>query len=230
MKKTLLEFALVFALFVLNPIFSQIFAYFLDGVQASPMLAEYNASVFFLAILSFLLVLEFPTRIFHTKPILEEQKRADFIRCLSCANICFGSLCLISAVSLLFLHLFNVSAPEQKILPPKNALGWINFALGTPCAAFSEEVIFRLYLPSRFSLFFEKENDSFFSFRRFVLECIPLALFSLAHFYQGFFGILNAFLCAIALRRCFLKTRSIFVPFFVHALYNFCVFALFWLI
>ncbi len=214
--KKIIVFALVLAVFIIPPLQTQFFS----PPKIAEIQAVYPFPVFLLAVFAFSLY-----RFYSLKELQEKIKRAPIVFCISFSTICFGTLCLFSA-AFEFLSFFLKIESNQKILPPQNAIQWINFAVGTPCAAFSEEFVYRLFLPEQISQIIGRKKKIF----RILAEVVPLALFSAGHFYLGFFGVANAVAGGIALRLCIIKSRSLFSNVVVHALYNFCSFALLWIL
>ena len=123
------------------------------------------------------------------------------------------------------------------VIFPSSFLGWINFFFGVIFAAFFEEVIYRFYLPRAFCEIFGKikifrNSDVAQNNQRLSVFCegLALLLFGLGHIYLGILGFLNALVCGAALRLCMIKTKSLWIPFGIHAVYNFLSFLILFLL
>ncbi len=157
-------------------------------------------------------------------------KKSSFIEKISVGTVCLGAIFIASAVFQIFsLHENKNSFNSQKIIFPENFFYFANFLFGTFFAAFSEEVIYRFYLPfalkenvknlSRGKL--NSENSKTLSL---LFEFLSVCIFALGHRYLGILAVLNAFFSGLILRFCMIKTKSVFVPFLIHSIYNFSVF------
>ena len=181
--------------------------------------------------------------------IMLQIRKKPFFVYSPCALVCFGSLCLSSVIFETISYFFEIGGGIQKVIfPSSSLLGWINFFFGVFFAAFFEEVIYRFYLPRAFREIFGKlrifgnqksvkkdeivadsgiayvgdsENNQRLSF---FCEGLALLLFGLGHIYLGILGFLNALVCGAALRLCMIKTKSLWIPFGIHAVYNFLSF------
>lgn len=81
------------------------------------------------------------------------------------------------------------------------------------CSAFYEEVIYRFLLPEILRIFLKVKNYV-------VAELFIIVLFSLGHLYLGAWACINALISGLILRVCYLKTKTIIVPFLAHFFYN----------
>lgn len=102
--------------------------------------------------------------------------------------------------------------------------------------AFYEEVLYRLYLPAVMIMFSDKAYDilvknknekiekTFKTASRICIEIISVLVFAFSHFYLGWISVLNAFLCGIILRLCYLKNKTVLIGSVSHWLYNTCIF------
>ncbi len=216
-------FLYVFLFLVILPVGWQFF-----GERQEVLLARYPFPVFFNGIIAFFIyIFSIKGRIFD-KPILFGKQ--PFFVYSSSALICFGILCLSSVLFEGLAHFFKIDGGIQKILFPSSFLGWTNFFFGVIFAAFFEEVIYRFYLPRAFMEIFGKlrifgKFDAGNNLRLSVLcEGLALLLFGFGHLYLGLLGFLNALLCGSALRFCMIKTKSLWISFGIHAVYNFLSF------
>ena len=223
-KNHILIFLLIFVLsfLVLPPVVFQFF-------QEKPkeFIVYYPASVFLTGFFSiFIYYLSIKGQIFE-KPVSHERK--PFFIYSSNSLICFGTLCLSSVFFEGLSYSLKIDSGIQKVVFPDSVFGFINFFFGVIFAAFSEEVIYRFFLPPAFNELLSKKLSKYP--RLWILyEGIPLMLFSLGHLYLGFFGFLNALFCGFALRFCMIKTKSLWIPFVIHSAYNFLSFGAMFLI
>lgn len=217
-------FLYVFLFLVILPIGGQFL-----GERQEAVVAYYPFLVFFNGVISFLIYfLALKGRIFE-KHVLREKK--PFFVYSSCALVSFGILCLSSVIFESASYFFRIGGGIQKIIFPSSFLGWINFFFGVIFAAFFEEVIYRFYLPRAFREIFGKikifrNSDVAQNNQRLSVFCegLALLLFGLGHIYLGILGFLNALVCGAALRFCMIKTKSLWIPFGIHAIYNFLSF------
>ncbi len=219
-----LAFLYVLLFFGISPIVFQFL-----GERQEVVVASYPFSVFFNASISFLIyTFSIKGRIFD-KPI--EQKKQPFFVYSANTLLCFGFLFVSSCIFEAISYFLKIGGGLQKVVFPSSIFGWINFFFGVICAAFFEEVIYRFYLPRAFRDIFG--NMKFFNnvkyarnnLRLLVLsEGLALLLFCLGHVYLGVLGFLNALVCGAALRFCMVRTKSLWIPFAIHALYNFLSF------
>ncbi len=133
----------------------------------------------------------------------------------------FGALCLSAAVLQLLAFLFHLPQVTQVVLSPESVLQWINCILGTVCAAFFEEAVFRRYLPDTIKYLLPetrlKETVCMLS------EALCIVLFALSHRAAGSLSVINAFVAGIILRVCTIQTGRIFSAWISHSVYNLLV-------
>lgn len=220
-----LVFFYVILYLVFPPIFTQFFV-----ERNDEFVARYPFHVFFNGGISFLIyILAIKGQLFE-KFIVD--KKLPFFIYSSNALITFGFLCLSSVIFESISYFFKIDGGIQKILFPSSFLGWFNFFFGVIFAAFFEEVIYRFYLPRAFREIFGKlrifsKFDAENNLRLSVFsEGTALLLFGLGHLYLGLLGFLNALLCGSALRFCMIKTKSLWISFGIHVVYNFLSFLL----
>ena len=225
-------FFYVLLFFVILPIGGQFLA-----ERQEAVVAYYPFLVFFNGVISFLIYfLALKGRIFE-KHVLREKK--PFFVYSSCALVSFGILCLSSVIFESASYFFRIGGGIQKVIFPSSFLGWINFFFGVFFAAFFEEVIYRFYLPRAFREILQKRltgkkkaSEKMFDNQRLSVFCegLALLLFGLGHIYLGILGFLNALVCGAALRLCMIKTKSLWIPFGIHAVYNFLSFLILFLL
>ena len=233
MKKSAFSFFVflyVLLYFVIPPVVVQFFS-----ERQEVLLARYPFPVFFNGIIAFFIyIFSIKGRIFDRA--IEHEKQPFFVYSSS-ALVCFGILCLSSVIFEGIAYFFKTGGGIQKVVFPSSVLGWSNFFSGVIAASFFEEVIYRFYLPRAFHEIFERRlqryssNENTINQRLSVFcEGLALLLFGLGHLYLGLLGFLNALLCGSALRFCMIKTKSVWIPFGIHALYNFLSFLILFLI
>lgn len=192
------------------------------GKRQEAVVAYYPFLVFFNGVISFLIYfLALKGRIFEN-PV--EQQKMPFFVYSSSALVSFGVLCLSSVIFESASYFFRISGGIQKVIFPSSLLGWINFFFGVIFAAFFEEVIYRFYLPRAFREILGKKLSQNNQRLSVFCEGLALLLFGLGHIYLGILGFLNALVCGAVLRLCMIKTKSLWIPFGIHAVYNFLSF------
>lgn len=158
------------------------------------------------------------------------EKKSSLIEKTSIGTVCLGAIFIVSAVFQLFSFLENKNSfNSQKIIFPENFFYFANFLFGTFFAAFSEEVIYRFYFPFALkenvkNLSRGKLNSENSKILNLFFEFLPVCVFALSHRYLGILAVLNAFFSGLILRFCMIKSKSVFVPFLIHSIYNFSVF------
>ena len=220
----ILTFLLIFVLsfLVLPPIVFQFFA-----ERQKEFFVHYPISVFLTGIFSFLIYYySIKGRIFKSK-ILHE-KTAFFVYS-SNTMICFGILCLSTVIFEGISYYLNYNPGIQQVIFPQNTIGFINFIFGVIFSAFSEEVIYRFFLPLAFKEILSKKLTVYPKLWLFY-EGLSLILFALGHLYLGIFGFMNALVCGFALRFCMIKTKTIWISFIIHLAYNLFSFGTIYLI
>lgn len=228
MKKNV--FLAVFLYVLLFLVIAPIVFQFL-GERQEAVVAYYPFSVFLNGGIAFLIYyFALKGRIFE-KPV--EMQKMPFFVYSSCALVSFGILCLSSVIFESASYFFRIGGGIQKVIFPSSLFGWINFFFGVFFAAFFEEVIYRFYLPRAFREILlkrltgkKKASEKMFDNQRLSVLCegLALLLFGLGHVYLGVLGFLNALVCGAVLRFCMIKTKSLWIPFGIHAVYNFLSF------
>ena len=127
---------------------------------------------------------------------------------LACIGLCIS----------FFTWLFS-AYPELKVPPgieaPANTAGWIVMVFSCLCTGYLEESYFRYYLLTKLKKQIPQE----------VIRVIfSTALFSLCHFYEGPWGVLNAILAGILLSALFIRCKSLHGIAWAHAAYNIFVY------
>lgn len=219
MKKNvfLAVFLYVLLFLVIAPIIFQFF-----GDRQEAVVAYYPFLVFFNGVISFLIYFLALKGLIFENPV--EQQKIPFFVYSSCALVCFGSLCLSSVIFETISYFFEIGGGIQKVIFPSSLFGLINFFFGVIFAAFFEEVIYRFYLPRAFREILGKKISKNNQRLSVLCEGLSLLLFGLGHIYLGVLGFLNALVCGAALRLCMIKTKSLWIPFGIHAVYNFLSF------
>jgi len=129
----------------------------------------------------------------------------------------FGLLVVFAATLDFILEVLHVNSIVQPSFESVNILLVILIFLLT---SFSEEIIYRLYLPSFLHRFIKAPTV--------VLEAVPVLVFALAHRYMGYAPVINALFAGVVLRRCYVKSSSILTTFFAHFAYNVFMFFLYY--
>lgn len=159
---------------------------------------------------------------------LKSSNKYEIIMKIGNGTLCLGMIFFVSA-AFQAIGFFVDGNFQDEIVFPKNAFYFINFVFGTFCAAFTEEIFYRFYLPSAF-----KKNLKILSFGKFdsqkskpieiFIEIISVLIFAFSHRYLGLLAVLNAFFAGAILRFCLIKSKSVFIPTVAHFIYNLFVF------
>ena len=100
-------------------------------------------------------------------------------------------------------------------------LFFLSLAVNFLAGAFYEEVLYREFVPKTLYALLEGfSSDRGRIAIGIIVESFAVLVFAAAHRYMGFFAVLNALLCAIALRNCYVKTGGAYTGTIVHFLYN----------
>lgn len=131
------------------------------------------------------------------------------------------SFCLLLCISFFikFLSLvFTVDTGELSVMQPDSFIKWTFCILNFAFAAFYEEIIYRLYFTDSLYLLLNKKIKG--KLLIVICEIAGCCVFGFAHFYTGFFSVINALLAHIVLRFCYKKTGTIWPCFAAHFAYN----------
>lgn len=82
-------------------------------------------------------------------------------------------------------------------------------------SSFYEEIMYRMYVPYCLESLIIP-----FKYKSFLVEVLPVVIFAFSHRYLGWAAVCNAFISGIFLRRCFIKSGTIFTGYISHFLYN----------
>lgn len=138
----------------------------------------------------------------------------------------FGALLLTGTAFMLASDFFGLK--ESAVLTkPQGAIEWFVCVLTVFFAAFYEETVYRNYLP-KCLLAAVLDNPRLGgplagwkkAAARLLLEALVMALFALAHRWQGWAAVLNALAAGTILRLCFIKCKSLAPGIAAHFLYN----------
>lgn len=145
------------------------------------------------------------------------QKKGGFRNAFFAAELfkTFGFLCL-SAAFFEAAGLCLKLRPQAQMVFPNTFLQGIFCAANIAVSAFSEEVIYRAYLPLAIKKIFGEEKK----ISQACAEILSILSFGAAHISNGILAVLNALFAGFALRSCFKKTRGIWAGFFAHFSYN----------
>jgi len=108
-------------------------------------------------------------------------------------------------------------SPPLKVEAPGSIPGWIVMIISCLTSGYLEESYFRYYLLTRL------ENVVPWEVLRIVFST---ALFSICHFYEGPWGILNAVLAGVLLSVLFIRYRSLHGVAWAHGAYNIFVYVM----
>ncbi|MBD5428879.1 MAG: CPBP family intramembrane metalloprotease [Treponema sp.] len=130
-------------------------------------------------------------------------------QCLVTFGILMASAGLLEAAG----HFLAHRETAARFLPPQTIFGWANIAVGIPCAAFYEEVLYRAYLPAAIRRCVSAVPPP-------VREAAAVLAFALAHRYLGWLSVIHAAVAGIALRRCLCQSGHLWTTVAAHTAYN----------
>ncbi|PIE98236.1 MAG: hypothetical protein CR988_03840 [Treponema sp.] len=145
-------------------------------------------------------------------------------------NILKKEIFIFIAVTVIFI-LPPVFYTGEFTLPkkPQTSEKWILFGIWILILALYEEILYRWYLPSRLTLFFNIRQSSNIT-TKLTAEIIPVILFGIAHRHLGLLSILYAILAGIIFRLIFRKIKShltgITCVTLIHFIHNIAVYCL----
>lgn len=218
-----IEFAIVFLLLVLPPVF-------VTSVQDTAFSFNISNFIFIQAAIAFLLDFqqkkffdkEDPANDFAPPPEKTEVKKFNGkIKIFSQGAITFGLLFLVFAIFQTAAYFFpelQSKGISAQIKSPSDIYEYLSCIITVVICAYYEEVLYRQYFPSCLYDFY---SDKKFSV---MVEAFPILFFAASHLYLGWIGVVNALLCGIILRRCTLKTGSIYTGTVIHIIYNLLMF------
>ena len=208
MKKKYLavEFIAVLVFLVLPPFFARQVPRNLDAQKS------WNFFVFIELLIAFAVELQF----FFCRKNKEDRTKKRFKAFFYiplCTGLLFISLALINLLQLVF---HNAPEPYEIFLEKSLCFSDVFFLLfNFFCAAFYEEAVYRHFLPEVLAeLLPQKKAFGFFT------ELSALLLFAFSHKSGGLYSIINACLCALILRFCFVKNGNIVSGTASHFIYN----------
>ena len=155
----------------------------------------------------------------------DEQKLHRFMH-QGYALLTFGAIVVCAGISELAGRFLLHTNDAVRLHAPASILGWVNVGLGTVCAAFYEEVLYRVYLPGALKRLFCKRPSCadgtvpHFTKKAFACEACAVVLFALAHRYLGWLSVANAAVAGALLRRCYRKTDRLWTNLAAHVAYN----------
>ncbi len=206
-KSNFLEFALIFAFFILPPLIKG------PSVGEKVSIAgggKLSVSIFIQLILTVLLLIQN-----KFKPILPvEKKGSPLILFLMWTPICLG-LCMISQAAVTGISMAMKMDATGGYIFPASTTEWAVYFFNLAIGVVYEETIYRLFLPDTMILLAGEKKSL-----RIVFEAISIAIFAFSHRYLGAMAIVNAALCGTALRFGKIKSGRIYAPTIAHLLYN----------
>ena len=217
-----IEFIFILVFFVLPPLWAR--------PASGEREAAYPLQTFLLAVLAALLVSATRARANDascirraTAPVAPRWSLVRLIPASAELLVAFGTLCCTASLVTLLAILLQ-RAPSPVLRAPHNALTWLNCICGTVAEVFYEEVLYRKYLPdAAIALLVTPralQRPRAARLWRLLCEAGAIALFAAGHRYLGAFAVLNAAVAGAVLRRCYLRTQSLWVPCIAHCAYN----------
>ena len=132
--------------------------------------------------------------------------RGDFY----CFALAFPALALAGA-GVSFAAMRSGVFPGVPVQIPESSAGWALAAISSLTAGCLEEGYFRVYLLDRLKKTGLEINQS---------AAAAVFLFSLCHWYEGLWGVVNAAAAGLVLSVLFIRFRSFYGIAFAHGLYN----------
>lgn len=136
--------------------------------------------------------------------------------------VTFGELCITAAVLEWTARVTGISETQPAVTLAFFPLLLTCFAF--LISSFSEEVLYRVYLPDVLYTVSEKKLGSTKALA--FSEILSVLVFALSHRYLGIPAVINAGICGIFLRICYKKSGTVFAGFAAHFLYNIFMFIL----
>ena len=159
--------------------------------------------------------------------LTETNKTVRIINFLKYTSITLGLLllthCAFQFLQMLFLssQSSNSANLNGNLKEKINFIHWAIIFVNLLVSAFYEEVIYRMFLPEYLHLFCKKiKSCKAKKIVAFICEFLVILCFAFSHFYLGIIPVLNAFICGLILRICFIKSEGITSGFCAHFIYN----------
>lgn len=219
-----IEFAIVFLFLVIPPVF-------VSQAQDTSFTFSISHLIFIQAAIAFLLDFQ-QKKVYDRQDPKDElvvkqektkaQKTALRIKLFSQGAITLGCLFIVFALFQTAAFLFpkiQYTGISSNIAAPSSITEYVFCIINVIVCAYYEEVLYRQYLPlNLYDFYSDKDRISI------LVEAFPVLFFAASHLYLGWIGVLNALLCGIILRRCAVKTGSIYIGTAVHIIYNLFMF------
>jgi membrane protease YdiL (CAAX protease family) len=160
--------------------------------------------------------------------------RRDLIAALITFILIYAQSTIVGEAAYLFNKFFFTIPDISSVLPLPNTIsGWIALFAACLCTGYLEESFFRVYLEEALARF-NKNKITTFNYSvypkqkpRFapgVSVILPLIMFSVCHYWEGAFGIINAFCAGVIFHLIYKRTRSLHGIALSHAFYDFAVY------
>ena len=131
--------------------------------------------------------------------------------------ILFAVSLVIKSISIFFpIYINGINYENVKINLPKNAKEFIFCLLTFFFSGFFEEVLYRFYFCEAIKKLLNCKKIVF----DVLIEIAGVLVFALAHYYSGFYSVINAVFAQLILRFCYKKTGNIYSGFIAHFIYN----------
>lgn len=211
--KFLLQFSLILLIFVFPPLFVNF---------SSDLTMDFTKFNFFAVPNLILAVFLYWQERLQKKSGPKDPKRGEKTLLWKAAAfsgnffLTFGSLTICAALFELASLALKIPSPGNAILP-SNFLEFLCCAFLLCSSAFYEECLYRLYLPKAFGTIAPPQKHAALFW---LAEAAAVLLFAFAHRYLGALALFNALICGIILRASFVRSKSLWPPFFAHLSYN----------
>ncbi len=207
------EFLLIFVFLALPPLFVGPSA----SIPAAPRLSWAGVEALVIAIL---LSIQLRKEL--------GRSRCHPLRAISIATVTFGMLMLAYALvglgSFAAARLLGTEGPEAGARAVEGWLPWLQATAALASGAFSEETLYRAFLPEIPLLLLSRTGNGFLSRHRrqaaAAVEALCVLVFAFSHRYLGAAAVANAILCGTVLRTCYRKSGGVLCGTAAHFCYN----------
>lgn len=153
----------------------------------------------------------------HDNPdVIRFKKIITFLKWFA---LTLGGIMLVYAFTLLLSFFTPLKGKNISITLPQG-IQWAGAFLQLMTGAFSEEVIYREFLPESLNQIFYKNNKKRKLIWTIILEAFGIIFFAAGHLYAGYISVINAFFSGIIFRICYKKTGNVYTGFAAHFVYN----------
>ena len=208
MKKKLIfiELLIIFSYFIIPPMLKS---------PSSTLSTTLQFSIFMLFYVAIAIILT--VQFFLSKPPLHKPIFKLLLASIFTIILLFATA---SSIIVLTSLLGEKSIPQKITISfPTTFFDFLNLLLAIFSAAFYEEAIYRVFLPFALITLLSKDN-TINKHYHIAIEVFSILCFALGHRYLGLAAVINAVICGIILRFCFLYTQNPLYSTISHSIYN----------